>query len=474
MLTTKNARSGRALLVTLVLTLCCTLVLTDASAGAVRGTADSTRATTAAATTPAATTPAAERRQRPGSARRDFYVPKPGVKFNHWNISGMINTIRRHMIRTIDSTPRGSTIRWIVFSFGDWGMYNALVRAKRRGVSVQVIGNFHNEEIWAEWRALEKALGTRKSIPGRHPERISWARMCSESCRGWGGHVHLKLYLFSKVTGHENITMYGSWNPTWVANQRQWNHLETVWDTETYRRYMRIFRQAKQDRPRAYEHWYSGDMEHMVFPKERTRAANDPVWQQLGKVRCTGVTGGTGWKGRTFIRIGMYAWYANRGDWMARRVRKLWDEGCNIAIVYGIMSDRARKILYSPSGRGRIPMRQAMVPDENGFPYRYLHDKFVALSGVYDGRTDAHVVWSGSTNFSNLGFSADDMTVRTVSTRITGAYFKDWRITWNGPNVYAPHPTSVVNPEGRSASGKVSNQLVAPLGEGIYAHLDAD
>jgi len=455
---TRNyVRSPRALLIALVVTLCCSFLLTDSSAVAQPAVRDASAASVTNE-----------------SARRDFFVPRPGVKFNHWNIKGMINTIRRHMIRTIDSTPRGSTIRWIVFSFGDWGIYNALIRAKRRGVSVQVLGNFHNQEIWAQWRSLQSSLGTRRSIPGRNPERISWARMCSESCRGWGGHVHLKLYLFSKVTGHRNITMYGSWNPTWVANQRQWNHLETVWDAETYGKYMAIFRQAKRDRPAPYAHWFSGNMEHMVFPKEHTRATTDPVWQELGKIRCTGVTGGAGWKGRSLIRIGMYAWYSRRGDWMARRVRHLWEEGCNVSIIYGIMSDRARQILYSPSGRGRIPMKQAMVPDANGFPYRYLHDKFVALSGVYGDRTDAAVVWSGSTNFSNLGFSADDMTVRSINRAVVSDYFADWRVTWHGPDVHAPRPGAVVNPEGRSAGGQLSNELPAPLGKGIYAHLDAD
>jgi phosphatidylserine/phosphatidylglycerophosphate/cardiolipin synthase-like enzyme len=451
------ARSSRALLVVLVLALCCGL----APAGAV------TPETTPVA--PAAKTIAPAR-----ATGRDFYVPKPGVKFNHWNIKGMVNPIRRHMIRTINSTPPGSTIRWIVFSFGDWGIYNALIRAKRRGVSVQVIANFHNQAIWAEWRSLEKALGTRRVIPGRDPERISWARMCVESCRGWGGHVHLKLYLFSKVTGHQNIVMYGSWNPTWVANQRQWNHLETVWDTDTYRKYMQIFRQAKRDSPAPYAHWYSGNMEHMVFPKEHTVASTDPVWNELGNLKCTGATDRAGYHGRTVIRIGMYAWYQRRGDWMARRVRRLWEQGCDVRIIYGIMSDQARQILYSRSGRGRIPMRQAMVPDANGVPYRYLHDKFVAISGVYADRTDAYVVWSGSTNFSNLGFSADDMTVRQVDKDITEAYFADWRITWNGPNVHAPSHGPLINPEGRSASGQLSNRLPAPLGKGIYTGLDAD
>jgi hypothetical protein len=403
-------------------------------------------------------------------AAPDRYVPREGAKFNHWNIKRLRNTIRRHMLRAINSTPRGATIRWIVFSFGDWGMYNALVRARNRGVSVQVLGNYKNQETWAPWRKLQATLGTKISQPGRNPERISWARQCVRSCRGRGGNVHLKLYLFSQVATATSVTMYGSWNPTWVANQRQWNHLDTRWDPTTYQRYLAIFHQAKRDRPFGYAHWVSGGMVHMVFPKAGTRASTDPVNLQMAKISCLGPPGAGGVRHPTVVRIGMYIFGGSRGTWMARRVRSLWNHGCDVRIVYGFMTDRALSILYSRSGRGRIPMRQA-VSIEHGMPYRYLHQKYVAVSGVYDGHPGSSVVWAGSTNFSNLGFSSDDMTVRTMVPAITQAYLKDWNITWNGPNVRAPRG-GVSNPEARGTLP--SQKLRAPLGEGYYANLDAD
>lgn len=401
------------------------------------------------------------------------YAPKAGVRFNHWN-DGSRNYIRMHVLRTIQSVPRGGTIRWIVYSFGDTDILNALIAARKRGVSVQVLGNFHNRETWAQWRTLEKALGTRRWISGKSAERISWAYMCKRSCRGYGGHVHLKLFLFSQASTSKYVTMFGSWNPTWVANQRQWNHLETSLDQATYLNYLEVFRQARLDKPFAYRQWVSGGRLHMVFPKSGVRARTDPVYMDLAKVGCTGVTGGTGRAGRTLVRIAMYAWYGRRGDWMSRRVRSLWNNGCNVAIIYGIMSDRARKLLYSPTGRGRIPMRQATVPDRAAEPYRYLHDKYVAISGVFGTNTASKIVWAGSTNFSDLGFAADDSTARTVSPDIVDGYLKDWAAIWSGRDVHAPHPTVITNPAGRSASGELSNQLRDPLGEGVYRHLEAD
>jgi hypothetical protein len=380
-------------------------------------------------------------------------------------------------LRTINSVPRGGTIRWMVFSFGDWGIEKALVRARNRGVSVQVLGNYINRETWAPWRKLQATLGTRMSKPGRNPERLSWARQCKRSCRGHGGNLHVKLYLFSQVGPVPNVTMYGSWNPTWVANQRQWNHLDTRWDPATYQQYLQIFNEAKQDRWFGYAHWESGGMEHMVFPKPATRAGNDPVNEELGKVSCVSPPDANGTTHAMVIRIGMFIFGGSRGTWMAKRIRSLWNQGCDVAIVYGFASDRALSILYSKSGRGRIPMKQA-VSIENGKPYRYFHHKFVAVRGVYDGVPGSNVVWAGSTNFSNLGLSSDDLTVRTASPMplapgVVNAYFKDFEVTWKGPNTRRPHAGGA-SPEQRALAVKPSQELRAPLGRGYYSEVEAD
>ncbi len=406
----------------------------------------------------------------------DDYVPRQGAKFNHWDLKPLRNKIRHHMLRTINSTPRGATIRWMVFSFGDWAIERALVRASKRGVSVQVLGNYKNRETWAPWRQFQASIGTRKSRAGQDPERISWARQCVRSCRGWGGNLHMKLYLFSQVSTATNVVMYGSWNPTWVANQRQWNHLDTRWDAATYQHYLEIFHQAKRDKPYGYAHWSSGGMEHMVFPRPSTKASTDPLNKELSKISCVTPPDKKGVTHATVIRIGMYVFGGSRGTWMAKRIRSLWNHGCNVSIVYGFASRRALSILYSPSGRGRIPMKQAMKI-ENGKPYRYLHDKYVAVRGMYAGHY-VNLVWSGSTNFSNLGFSADDMTVRTISPMpiagaVTSAYFEDFKVTWNGPDVHRPH-AGVSNPEQRARGVRPSQKLRAPLGEGYYSELDPD
>jgi hypothetical protein len=461
--TRARARAINGVVTAVVTALCATVLLAQPSTAAREEPATTARASTS--------TPASTGRTAGDLRAAASYVPPEGVKFNHWNIKKYRNTIRRHMLRTINSVPRGGTIRWMVFSFGDWGIEHALVRARNRGVSVQVLGNYINHDTWAPWRKLQAQLGTQMSKAGRNPDRMSWARQCKRSCRGRGGNLHVKLYLFSQVASVPKVTMFGSWNPTWVANQRQWNHLDTRWDPTTYDQYLQIFNEAKQDRFFGYAHWESGGMEHMVFPKPGTRAGTDPVNEELSKVSCVSPPDANGVTHATVIRIAMYVFGGSRGTWMAKRIRSLWNQGCDVAIVFGFMSDRALSILYSPSGRGRIPMKQA-VSIENGKPYRYLHSKYVAVSGVYDGVPGSNVVWAGSTNFSNLGFSADDLTVRSQHPALIQAYFQDWGITWNGPNVRRPHSGGVSHAEARGT--KPSRLLRDPLGEGYYSEVEAD
>ena len=69
-----------------------------------------------------------------------------------------------------------------------------------------------------------------------------------------------------------------------------------------------------------------------TVPKPGTTAGTDPLTQGPNGIKCTGANGGTGVHGRTRIRIGAYTFFDNRGRYIAKKVRSLWNAGCEIAI----------------------------------------------------------------------------------------------------------------------------------------------
>ena len=54
----------------------------------------------------------------------------------------------------------------------------------------------------------------------------------------------------------------------------------------------------------------------------------------LKSTACTGALSGGNRHHRTRIRIIQYAVYGDRGVWIARRLRPLWNRGCDISIIY--------------------------------------------------------------------------------------------------------------------------------------------
>lgn len=408
----------------------------------------------------------------PAALAPDTYTPSAGTRFVHWNEPSTRSYVKNHVLRAVDSTPSGGRIRWIVYSFGDRSFADALIRARNRGVTVQIIANSHNYDAWPEWRRLRSALGVSLTRGSRPPSRVSWARMCRAACRGAGsGHVHSKVLLFSEAGSAKTVTMYGSWNPTTVANERQWNHWNTTWDKDTYLRYLTIFQQATKDQRYPYTTFQTGGLTSWVFPKPGTTARTDPMTTVFTNIHCTGLTGNAGYHGRTNIKIGMYAWYGNRGDWLARKVREKWNQGCYVSVIGAVMSASAKHILLSSTGRGRIPVKLA-ITYRGGQPWQYYHDKFVAVSGAFGASTNYNAVWAGSTNFSDIGFLADDMTIRQVSRANLLAYFRDFNHVWGGRNISNARMAPARTVDGRVAPP--SNQLPAELGKGVLSTLEAD
>lgn len=343
------------------------------------------------------------------AAAPDRYTPKPGPTFNSpLGDTNARRAIFHKIIRSINSSARGSDIKILSWNFLTRAGTDALLAAQRRGVQVQVLMDAtNNEEDFPNgpFRRLRYEL---RQGNDRAPKGVrSWARTCDHSCRGPGGAAHAKLFMFSKVGDVRRVVMQGSANFTLASTNNQWNDIYTHTRTRSvWRFYDRIFREAAKDR-KAKRPFASRDFKGfrlMMFP---IAAQRDPVMDLLNKVKCWEATNTPG--GRTIIRMAPDVIRQARGLALARKVRQLWDRGCDIKIGYTVIGIDVGRVLRSPAGRGPIPMKHLTQDfDEDGEFDNYFHLKAMTVVGNVRGDRSGYVVLNGSANWSSLARNSDE------------------------------------------------------------------
>lgn len=346
----------------------------------------------------------------------DSYVPAAGVKLNDpLGPQHRRNAIRNHVNRTIDSTPAGARIELLSWNIRDGEFVDRLVAAHRRGVTVRVLtarGNWTPENPNHLMNRLARAVaedGRRWSNEKRPVQARSRIARCGAACRGTRGIAHSKFFLFSHVgrsvrrPSATHVVMHGSANATVVAADRQWNDIHTLKNrAPVHEFFSRMFAEAETDRPAPYTEARFPRFSVGFLPW--TQGVTDPAIDFLRKVQCRGGT-----SGRTHVRIGMTAMLDARGLKIAKRLKRMWNDGCNIKMVYAVMGNKVRKHLRSSGGRGPVPIRQVVQDWQNDGVYdRYLHTKYVAVSGVYDGNRSAQVSLNGSMNWTFKSLHSDE------------------------------------------------------------------
>jgi phosphatidylserine/phosphatidylglycerophosphate/cardiolipin synthase-like enzyme len=447
--------------------------------------------------------PATKKQKKPkapakpaGQPPRGYVAPATSY-FSYPNL-GKIDrqAIRRRVLKTINSTwggprtsigtprPGNGTIRMATWSFDDWNIAHALVAARKRGVSVQIIAAKGRNKTHGAWRWLRKKLGQKLYRPGypQTRETVSFARACRGACRGPGGTAHSKYYLFTDVGArHEPaVTFQTSMNLTYMAWQGQWNQAQVTHSRYVHADYLGIFRQSRAGRPvaRPYHVKVMGPVVDYFFPRPQATAPEDPAMQVLGTTKCHGATT----PGRkTRIRIDQYAIYGERGIWLAKKLRALWQAGCDVAIIYSISSRPVLSILRNPSGRGPIPMRQSIVTDSWGTIVKYNHSKWMTIIGAWGGKTAAYVTFTGSANWANLAFGDDEQMQRISSARQALRYNASFKKTWRQPSSDEPGYGRVAS-FGRGRAPYLTRAALLrgvpqdepEFGRGIYRYMSRD
>ena len=106
--------------------------------------------------------------------------------------------------------------------------------------------------------------------------------------------------------------------------------------------------------------------------------------QMLNNVSCRGANNTA--SGRTKIRIAPDVIRQERGMRLARKLRKMWNNGCDIRIGYTVVGIDVGRFLRQSSGRGPVPMKH-LTQDFNGDGEfdNYFHLKSMTIGATYDG-----------------------------------------------------------------------------------------
>ena len=370
------------------------------------------------------------------------------------------------------------TIRMATWSFNDAAMFKALARAVQRGVVVQVVAasGVNAEKGYRPWKDTYSYLNSKWA---HYYNRANYARQCRGACRGYGGTPHSKYFLFTdvgyrsatpNVVGIKKIAMQSSMNLTTFAYNGQWNSAVALYSPHVYDRYLNIFAQASNQWKHGYEQTTEDLIVNTFYPGGALNTARDPVLAALSKVRCVGAQGG-GVNGRTRVRVIQYAIFDNRGIAIAKKLRYLWNAGCNVAVIYSVSSRNVLSIMRSRSGRGPIPMKQSVIKNRAGDVVKYNHSKWLAISGWWGGYRSAWMVQSGSANWSDFAYGCDEQMQEMRGFTLTAPFVRTFDATWRQKTSRPPNLRDAPPDTARLGARTASSST---FGYGIYKYMDTD
>lgn len=344
------------------------------------------------------------------------WSPGSGVTFsNPFARPAVKYSIQRRVNRMIDNTPRRGVIRIATWAIDMQSTTDKLVRAHRRGAFVRVIVQ-RDRSRTRQFRRLQRVLGHRI-------RNHSFAITCGGGCRATrGGSMHSKLYMFSRVGHSRRVVMLSSTNLTHGGARRGWNDAYTVrGNRKLYRAHRTLFMQMAKDDPVRHPYRVTTIRGHRTFffprPGDGTRET-DTIYEALNRVHCRGARGGAGRNGRTVIRVAMFHWAGWRGIVLARKLRELDARGCIVQAIYGAPSQDVARELRKTGRRGGVTVWDSRYDlNGDGSPDRYVHHKFMAISGSFAGDRSAWHVWAGSHNWTSSALRRNDEIMIKISRR---------------------------------------------------------
>lgn len=451
------AAAGAAVLVVTLLT------LVGQPTTAVAGSA------TAAASTPeGATVDGSTADRGKGKGKKRYRVPT-GAYFNNprggWDKR---LKIERQVVKAIDNTRKGATIRIALYSFDRIPVAKRLIAARNRGVNVQLLLNDHQDT---------RAMKMMRARFGTNVRKKSFIYKCHSGCRTDGRKrlLHTKFYTFTK-TGRSKWGLFvGSANLTMNAARHQWNDLYlSAGDKDLFQQYVALFDDMKKDYNKIQPPLptFCGTPSNgascddavdwgttVTFPR-LLGPGNDPIISILNRVQCITVTP-DGKRVRTKLAVNMHTIRGRRGDYLADAYRRKFAEGCAARFSFGLVGFHTKGHLGAKTPRGRLPLRSTSFdyhPDKEvknpdgkldlTLDY-YSHQKYLVIQGNYAGNPHAQVVFTGSSNWAANGSLNDDVLFAIQGKKVARQYMANFDFMWRPGNSRNAYTTSYTHFRGQ-------------------------
>jgi hypothetical protein len=251
-------------------------------------------------------------------------------------------------------------------------------------------------------------------------------KRCIGACRGGGGNMHSKFYLFSRTGKAQKVVMVSSSNLNRGGATMGWNEMYTIKNRpRLYKAFAAMHREMTDDKAAGAKKVQVADGPFLArfFPMKHASKKNDPTLHDLDRIRCKSKLG------RTRINVSMFYWKGGRGNYLADKLFSLARDGCQVGVVYGAPSIQIATRLRAAAGRSLIRLYDTRWDrNDDGFNEVRTHAKYVLVKGSYGKDRAAYRVLTGSQNWVAGSLSRSDET--TLNIGLKSAYV-DYLHNWN-------------------------------------------
>ncbi|MDI3408567.1 phospholipase D-like domain-containing protein [Streptomyces cavernicola] len=327
--------------------------------------------------------------------------------------------IRTRLVHLTDSALPGSTIKVAVYHVWETTVVDALLRARARGVNVQVLldeSSVSDNPTNPSYATLKAALGSDRTKP-------SFALLCpaGKSCLGdpqFGKSImHNKFWLFSAVEGGRNVVVQTTTNSTPSANTKFFNDaLQLPDNSALYGAYSAYFAEMTRKDWAAWRYRTVTDYPYKAyyFPRAGTTVETDTVHSILNNVTCT-YKDSAGVTQRTRVRVAVFKLTRQV---IADKLVALRKAGCSVYVTYAETDSAASQggvkgtweALHTsggPSLRCYNDDRDPQNPGERLVTPYLVHNKYLLIDGVYVGKRNK-VSFTGSGNHTAPALREND------------------------------------------------------------------